>query len=224
MVSTARKGLHDVNDADKTKGGLLAWIDAADRKVEHWLTFLFYGYLFAILTVEVIGRAVGHSIVWAVETSLYAFIWLTYLSAAQLTRNREHLAFTLFRDRMNRAGQFVCLAISDACLAVVSLVIVYYMWNPLADAIRFNQQMTGADAPIWLAMIAVPVGWIVVFIRVVQRFVRLVRDLRAGRPLAATAEGETLLSVAGEKPVDEKSAGKKSTPTAPRAVPKATAP
>lgn len=215
-----------MNANGKTKIGFVAWIDAVDRKVEYWLTFLFYGYLFALLTVEVIGRAIGYSIVWAVETSLYAFIWLTYLSAAQLTRNREHLAFTLFRDRMNRVGQFICLAISDVCLGVVSLVIVYYMWNPLADAIRFNQQMTGADAPIWLAMIAVPVGWIVVFIRVVQRFVRLVRDFSAGRPLASTVEGEVQLSLESEKTAVEKSAGERqiSTATSPRAVPKPTAP
>lgn len=214
-----------MNDSEKTRIGFVAWIDAADRKVEYWLTFLFYGYLFAILTLEVIGRAIGHSIVWAVETSLYAFIWLTYLSAAQLTRNREHLAFTLFRDRMNRVGQFVCLAISDMCLGAISLVIVYYMWNPLADAIRFDQQMTGADAPIWLAMIAVPVGWIVVFIRVVQRFVRLVRDFRAGRPLAATVEGEALQSIGSEKPTSENSAGEQQAPavTSPCAVPKPTA-
>lgn len=215
-----------MTDNEKTKIGFVAWIDAVDRKVEYWLTFLFYGYLFAILTLEVIGRAIGHSIVWAVETSLYAFIWLTYLSAAQLARNREHLAFTLFRDRMNRAGQFVCLVISDMCLGAISLVIVYYMWNPLADAIRFDQQMTGADAPIWLAMIAVPVGWIVVFIRVVQRFVRLVGDFRAGRPLASSVEGEALLSIGSEKPTSEKSTGEQQAPaaTSPCAVPKPTAP
>lgn len=155
-----------------------------DRKAEYWLSFLFYVYLFSILTVEVVFRSLGHSIVWAVETSLYAFIWLTYISAAQLARGREHLAFTLVRDMLGRNGQFLCLVISDVCLFVVSATIIFYMWQPLTDAIRFQQQMTGADLPIGLALVAVPAGWALVAVRVAQRFARLIGNFRGGRPLS----------------------------------------
>jgi TRAP-type C4-dicarboxylate transport system permease small subunit len=158
----------------------LQWIDS---RLEHWLMSLFYIYLCLILVIEVALRALGSSIIWAVETSLYAFIWLTYVSAAQLARDRQHLCFTLVRNSLGRRGQFACLALSDLSLALVCVVIAGYMWKPLTDTIRFDLQMTGIDLPLWLAMVAVPFGWLLVLVRVVQRFWRSWDDFRNGRPL-----------------------------------------
>lgn len=160
-----------------------------DKNVEFWLNFLFYVYLSSILVVEVVARFVfDHSLTWSVETAIYAFIWLTYLSMAEMTRGRDHLAFTMIRDRLNRHGQFVCLMISDVALAVVAVTIVVYILQPIGDSIAFNQQMTGSDLPLWLALIAIPVGWTMVLLRVVQRFIDLLNNYRRGNPLVAAKD------------------------------------
>ena len=165
---------------------VLSWLD---KKIEFWLTYVFYMYLFLVLTAEVVCRFVfDHSFTWSVETSLYAFIWLTYLSVADMARNREHLAFTMVRDWLNRHGQFVCLAVSDIALAAVSVTIIFYIWEPFRQSVAFKQEMTGIDFPIWPALIAVPVGWALVLVRVVQRFLLLVENYRKGKPLIAQTE------------------------------------
>lgn len=160
-----------------------------DKNVEFWLNFLFYVYLSSILVVEVIARFVfDHSLTWSVETAIYAFIWLTYLSMAEMTRGRDHLAFTMIRDRLNRHGQFVCLVISDIALATVAITIVVYILQPIGDSVAFNQKMSGSDLPLWLALIAIPVGWAMVLLRVAQRFIDLLKNYRRGHPLIAAKD------------------------------------
>ena len=159
-------------------------IDWIDRNVEYVLNVLFYAYIIVIIFSEVVARYVlRSSIVWAEETGIYAFIWLSYLSTARLVRGRKHLGFTLFRDMMPRGWQLVCLLISDLCLAIVAVVVVAYMWRPLADSIAFNQTMQGANLPIWIATAAVPIGWLVVLVRVGQRAWDAIRNYRRGVPL-----------------------------------------
>jgi TRAP-type C4-dicarboxylate transport system permease small subunit len=160
---------------------LLRWID---QKIEYVLNVLLYGYVIAIIFAEVIARYVLHSsIVWGEETGIYAFIWLSYLSTARLARSRSHLAFTLFRDAMPRGGQLICMLVSDVCLAVIAIVVVIYMWRPLMDSIAFKQTMEGANLPIWIATLSVPVGWLAILVRTGQRAWDSIGNYRRGAPL-----------------------------------------
>lgn len=161
---------------------------ALDQRIEYWLNLLFYAYIIVIVFYEVISRYVlQSSVAWAEETAIYAFIWMSYLSAARLARTRSHLAFTLLRDRMGRAAQLVCLLISDFCLAALSVVIIIYMFGPIRDSIEWEQTMLGTNLPIWIATLAVPVGWTLVLIRTVQRAAEAVRNFRLGAPLVTDA-------------------------------------
>ena len=58
--------------------------------------------------------------------------------------------------------------------------------RPIADSITFQQQMTGADLPLWLATAAVPFGWLLATIRVIQRTVIVINKYRAGEALAVS--------------------------------------
>ncbi len=163
-----------------------AFLELLDRKAEYWLNLLFYAYILAIIFFEVVSRYVlKASVAWAEETAIYAFIWLSYLSAARLARTRSHLSFTMLRDAMGRRGQLACLLISDTCLIGLSLVIIGYMFGPIRDSIAFGQTMLGANLPIWLATLSVPVGWTLVLIRTVQRALDSVRAYRRGHSLVS---------------------------------------
>jgi TRAP-type C4-dicarboxylate transport system permease small subunit len=162
-----------------------ATIDWLDHKVEYVLNVLLYAYILGIVFVEVLARYVLHlSLVWAEETAVYAFIWLSYLSMARLARTRTHLAFTPLRDMLPPGGQLVCLLIADAALAVLAVIVVIYMWRPIADSAAFGQTMQGSDLPIWLATLAVPLGWLMVLLRTLQRARDAVRNYRRGERVA----------------------------------------
>ena len=158
--------------------GPLDWLD---RNVEYWLNVLLYAYILVIVFLEVLARYVFKgSIVWSEETAVYAFIWMSYLAMARLARTRSHLAFTPLRDMLPRGGQLACLLASDIALGTLSVIVVIYMWRPIADSVDFHQTMQGADLPIWIATLAVPVGWLMVLIRTVQRALDAIGNYRRG--------------------------------------------
>lgn len=157
-----------------------------DEHVENVLCVGLYIYVIATVFGEVVARYVlGSSILWAEETAIYAFIWLTYISMANLAKHRSHLAFTAIRDALPPTPQLVLLLLADACLLVLGVAIIVYIYQPIADNIMFNQKMTGVDLPLWLATAAVPFGWFLVVVRVVQRAVVTVRNYRSGEAMAA---------------------------------------
>lgn len=162
--------------------GALDWLD---RNVEYWLNVLLYAYILAIVFVEVVARYVFKvSIVWSEETAVYAFIWMSYLAMARLARTRTHLAFTPLRDMMSRGWQLACLLVADLALAVLAVIVVVYMWRPIADSVSFHQTMQGADLPIWIATLAVPVGWLMVLVRTTQRALDAIANYRRGGVVA----------------------------------------
>lgn len=162
----------------------IQWLDA---RIEDVLSCGLYIYIILVIFCEVVARYMFHSsILWAEETSIYAFIWLTYISMAKLAKTRSHLAFTAIRDALPPLPQLLLLLLSDVCLLIVSAVILVYIYQPIADSIEFEQQMMGVNLPLWIATAAVPFGWALATIRIVQRAVVAVRNYRAGEALTVT--------------------------------------
>ena len=163
---------------------IVQWLD---DHAEDALSCVLYTYIITLIFCEVVARYVFHSsILWGQETAIYAFIWLTYISMAKLAKTRSHLAFTAIRDALPPFAQLTLHLLSDLCLLIVCVVILIYVYRPIADSITFQQQMTGADLPLWLATAAVPFGWLLATIRVIQRAVIVVNKYRAGEALAVS--------------------------------------
>ncbi len=162
-------------------------IGLLDDYAEDALSCVFYSYVIVMIFAEVVARYVFRSsILWSQETSIYAFIWLTYISMAKLAKTRSHLAFTAIRDALPPFGQLLLYLLSDVCLLIVAVVILMYVYSPIADSIAFDQQMTGANLPLWIATAAVPFGWLLATVRIVQRVLGIVGKYRAGESLATS--------------------------------------
>ncbi len=159
-----------------------------DEKIEYWLCAVLYSYIIAIIFTEVFTRYIlKYSYAWAVETVIYAFIWMCYIAMARMARTRSHLAFTSIRDLCPPAARLVMLLMSDALLLVLSVVIIVNIYVPLSDNILFGQTMNGVDLPLWIATAAVPAGWLLLVVRVVQRSLQTIREFRNGEELSVSS-------------------------------------
>lgn len=160
---------------------LLKWLD---EKIEYWLCFIFYSYMAGIIVVEVCRRYFfDASSSWGEETAIYAFIWMTYLAAARGVRGRKHLSVEALRYRMTRTQKYYAFVLSDVCFFILAITISYYSILPVINNIQFDHTMFGADLPLALATSAITVGWILIAIRVVQRFFDTLQRFRTGQPL-----------------------------------------
>lgn len=157
------------------------WID---DYLEYTLSFLFYVYLTAIIFIEVIRRYIlNDSSSWGQETAIYAFIWMTYIATAKGVKERTHLSVTILVDRFGRNGKFATAMLSDVCFFVLAAVVFYYSAVALSQSIEFGQTMRGVRLPMWLALVGVPLGWLLIMFRVVERSVKMIRAYIRGEEI-----------------------------------------
>lgn len=166
----------------------MKFVRAIDHKLEFWICAVLYFYIVTAIFIEVFTRYVlKFSYPWTVETAIYAFIWMCYISMAKMARTRSHLAFTSIRDACPPPVKLALLLISDILLLVLSVVIIVNIYVPIADNVLFGQMMNGIDFPLWIATAAVPVGWVLLVVRVVQRSLQTIVEYRRGEELSTSA-------------------------------------
>ncbi|MEZ5727175.1 MAG: TRAP transporter small permease [Burkholderiaceae bacterium] len=149
---------------------------------ERWLLLVLYAFIVIVIFVEVLRRFVlQYSSVWGEETARYLFVYLVWIGASAAIRDRAHLridvVFGLVSPRvgawLHLFGDLVTLAF--ACLALwlsLGSVRSAMRFDALTDGLRINQA--------WFAL-AVPLGFGLIVLRLVQSMRRDVSDLRAGK-------------------------------------------
>lgn len=157
-----------------------------NENAERYAMLVFYVFVCAVIVQEVIRRFVlNYSSAWAEETARYGFIYLGYVGAAYAVRERAHIRFdTLLHRLPPRLHGYVHLFAELATLVFAAFALWWSM-RTLAQLLRFD-----AASPVlrinkaWFAA-AVPLGFALIIVRVVQSIVRDIADLRSGRPAFA---------------------------------------
>lgn len=146
-----------------------------DERLEYTLSFLFYSYMTSIIFIEVIRRYfLNSSSSWGEETAVYAFIWMAYIAAARGVKDRSHLSVDILVSHLRGRSKLAVNILSDLCFFSLAVVIFYYSLLSVQRSIEFGQTMRGIDLPIALALVAVPSGWLLIMVRVVQRSIRTI--------------------------------------------------
>jgi TRAP-type C4-dicarboxylate transport system permease small subunit len=170
-------------------GRALVWVD---ENIEYWLNFVFYTFLTWIIVIEVFRRYVFDSATtYGEETARYAFIWLAYVAAARGVKNRTHLAIDILPQSVGRTFRFWLFMLNDLCFFTLAVIIVWTSTRFVSTTIEYGQNFQGIDLPLWIAVSAIPVGWGLIMIRVIQRNINTINDFRAGRPITAGFLGST---------------------------------
>jgi TRAP-type C4-dicarboxylate transport system permease small subunit len=162
---------------------ILQWLD---ENAERQAMLVFYVFVCGVIVQEVIRRFVlNYSSAWAEETARYAFIYLGYIGAAYAVRERAHIRFdTLLHRLPPRLHGYVHLVAEIATLVFAAFALWWSM-RTIVQLVRFD-----AASPVlrinkaWFVA-ALPLGFTLIVLRVVQAIVRDVADLRGGRPAFA---------------------------------------
>lgn len=163
------------------QGHLKAVLCRFDNNAEYVVNSLLYAYLAGIIVFEVFRRYVlSNASSWGEETAIYAFIWMTYFAAARNVRNRGHLSIDILRRHFNRAGKFALNMLSDLCFFILAIIVIITSIKAVAGSMQFGQTFQGAEIPMWLAIVGVPIGWTLIAFRVIQRSVKSIKIFGRG--------------------------------------------
>ena len=137
-----------------------------------------------MLIYEVIARYVFISpTIWAEELSRFILIWATFLAAAALLRNRQHIRITIVTDKLPALLRRGLEIFSMGAVAILSFVIV---WHGSGIAYQsFERGRTAGtllDLPMWWTEASIPLGFLLLGLQALIETFRLLK----GEPLPAT--------------------------------------
>lgn len=155
-----------------------------DKNGERWALLLFYVMLVATMFIEVLRREImSYSSIWGEEIVRYSFIYLAWIGCAAAVKERGHIRIDVIMQYVGRKAKAVLYIFGDLVMFVVAVIALYWSFETVLVSAKFGSVTPGLRiSQVWFLM-AVPVGFTLVIFRLVQSFLRDVRDLRAGRPV-----------------------------------------
>lgn len=155
-----------------------------NRNAERWALLVFYTMLVATMFIEVLRRELlSYSSIWGEEIVRYSFIYLAWIGAAAAVRERGHIRIDVLMHYVGPRAKALLYIFGDLVMIAVSFVALYYSYETAHVAAKFGSVTDGLRiSRVWFLM-AVPVGFALVLLRLFQSILRDIADLRSGRPV-----------------------------------------
>ncbi len=155
-----------------------------DRNGERWLLLVLYSFIVLAIFIEVLRRFVFlYSSVWGEETARYAFIYLVWIGASAAVRDRAHIRIDVITHYLPPRGAALIYLFGDLATAVLACLAIYWSMDPVLVSLKFGNVTDGLRIIRAWFLIAVPLGFSMMMLRLVQSILRDLRDLRSGQPV-----------------------------------------
>ncbi len=159
-----------------------AFISKLDQECERWLCLIFYSMIVATIVSEVIRRfGLSYSSIWGEEIARYAFIYLAWFGAALAIRNRSHIRIDVLLNSLGRRSKAALYLFGDFASLILAVVALWVSIDPVLTSIEFGSVTDGLRiSKAWFLM-AVPLAFSLIVLRLLQSIWRDIQDLSQGR-------------------------------------------
>lgn len=154
---------------------------ALNSKLEIWLMIWLYGYIIIVVAVEVFRRfGIDYSSLWGEETARYMFVYMTWIGAAAAIKNRMHIRIDIFANILPLWGKAILNAIAALSGIIFACFALYLSFDPVITSFKFGSVTDGLRITKAWFLLAVPFGFSLVLIRLVQTLLIDLADIRNG--------------------------------------------
>ncbi|MBE0414204.1 TRAP transporter small permease [Yoonia sp.] len=155
-----------------------------DRNAERWALLVFYVVLVMTMAIEVLRREVfSYSSIWGEEIVRYSFIYLAWIGAAAAVRERAHIRIDVVMHYLGPRAKALLYIFGDLVMFGVALIALYWSFETVMVSAKFGSVSHGLRVSMVWFLLAVPVGFGLMLLRLVQSFLRDLRSLRDGTPV-----------------------------------------
>ena len=155
-----------------------------DKNIERWLMLGFYLYIVVVVFVEVIRRFVfNYSSIWGEETARYAFVYLVWTGASAAVTDRAHIRIDVIFSLVSQRIKNWLYVFGDVMMLIFAFIALFYSVESVLASIEFGSSTFGLRINTAWFTSAVPLGFLMIIIRLIQSIRRDVIDIRAGRPV-----------------------------------------
>lgn len=152
-------------------------IDKAAGKVGDFsfhLSLLVTAFLVVAITWEVVNRFLfSTSSVWVSEVSGYLVASMLFLAAGRVYREGGHVSMSIFIDMLTGAPKFALLALIDALVLGLALVVGYATYDMALLSYQLNwRSSTTLAMPLFIPQMLMPIGAAVLALEAIRLLVR----------------------------------------------------
>jgi C4-dicarboxylate transporter, DctQ subunit len=165
-------------------------IKSLDKNAERWALLVFYVMLVATMAVEVLRREIfSFSSIWGEEIVRYSFIYLAWIGASAAVKDRAHIRIDVILHYLGPRMKALFYIIGDLVMFIVAVIALYWSIETVLVSAKFGSVSHGLRISMVWFLLAVPVGFGLMVIRLIQSGLRDLRSLRDGE---AVYEGEKM--------------------------------
>jgi TRAP-type C4-dicarboxylate transport system permease small subunit len=126
---------------------------------------------------NVIARfVIGNSIDWSEEVCKFLVVWMAYGGSAYAFKMGANIGVSFFVDRLSEKAQLYIGVITDIIIMLFYAILGYYGLLRVIDLIQKGQVSTAARVPLWLPYLAIPIGSVLVIIRLLQQLITNIKN------------------------------------------------
>ena len=147
---------------------------------------VFYTLIVTVIGVEVSRRFVlSYSSLWGEEIARYSLIYLVWIGASHAVRMRTHIRVDLIFGFVPDRHHIWLHVLGDVTTMLFAVIAFYLSIHPIVSSIEFGSVTEGLRVSRVIALIALPLGFAMTLLRLVQNLVRDLHDHAGGRPIYA---------------------------------------
>lgn len=152
---------------------LKKWLDDLEINISIILLI----WILVVLTMQVVLRFIfRNSNSWSEEMSRYLLIWFSYLSASACICNNTHIRIDTFIKIWPKPLRPVILIVGDLIFLIFCIFTTYHGALYTRSLAAAHQVSLGLGIEMWIVYAAIPVCNAAMALRLVQRFIRMIRE------------------------------------------------
>ncbi len=153
-----------------------------DESGERYLMLVMYCFIVFVIVTEVVRRFVlDFSSLWGEEAARFAFIYLGWIGASYAVKQRAHIRFDFLVRALPPRAAGAVLLFSELATLVFACFALYWSLHSLGTILRFDAQATAMRVSLAWFEAAVPLGFAMMVVRIIQSAIRDLRNIANGR-------------------------------------------
>lgn len=155
-----------------------------NANLERWALLALYVLLVLTMAIEVVRReAFAYSSIWGEEIVRYSFIYLAWIGAAAAVRERGHIRIDVILHYLGPRAKALVYMLGDLVMFAVAIGALYWSFETVLVSWEFGSVTDGLRiSKVWFLM-AVPIGFSLMILRLIQSFLHDLHSLRTGTPV-----------------------------------------
>ncbi|MDY4060701.1 MAG: TRAP transporter small permease [Anaerovoracaceae bacterium] len=137
-----------------------------------------------LIFVQIILRTFHSSLSWSEELVRYMYVWETWIGVSYAAKRGSHLRITMLKDKLKGKAQIAL----ETFVVVIWIVFALFVFVQGIDAINtitaFSQKSSALRIPMQYCYLAIPVGMVLMSIRLIEEAVARVKKFNKERRTA----------------------------------------